>query len=107
MALNLKTDIQIIIKDGDDILLDERISSKSLMKKDRKKIGKLVSDAQSGIEDDAMEAIEEMEKAAKLRFDLQISGDGKDKVKAIAEEYGYSMILAEIDKLVRSEQGKQ
>lgn len=106
MALNLKTDVKVIIKDGDEILLDCTVSSKKMLKKDQKRIGKLVSSAQDNAEDDAMKSIEDMEKAAKLRFDVQISGEGKEKLKEFAEDYGYMMVLSEIDELVRAEQGK-
>jgi chloramphenicol O-acetyltransferase len=107
MALNLKTDVRVVIKDGEDILLDCVVSSKSLLKKDRKKISKIVSDAQNHMEDDAVRTMEDIEKVSKMRFDLQISGECKDKLREIAEEYGYAMILGEIDDLVRESQGKQ
>ena len=107
MGLNLKTNVRVVIKDDDEVVLDCTVASKMLVKKDRRKIAKLVSDAQAGIEDDAMQSLDDIEKAAKIRFDLQISGDGKEKLKAFAEDYGYATVLSEIDELVREEQGKR
>ena len=107
MALNLKTNVRVVIKDDEEVVLDCMVSSKKLLKKDQKKIGKLVASAQESIEDDAMKSLDDIEKAAKLRFDMQISGEGKEKLRAFAEDYGYTTILSEIDKLVSEEQGKQ
>ncbi len=107
MALNLKTDVRVIIKDGDETLLDCKVSSKSLTKKDRKRISKMISEAQAHVDDDASRTLDDIEKVSKLRFDVQISGEGKEKLKEFAEEYGYAMILGEIDRLVEESQGKR
>ena len=107
MGLNLKTNVRVVIKDDDDVLLDCMVSSKMLVKKDRKKIAKLISEAQANMDEDASKTMDDIEKAAKIRFDLQISGEGKEKLKAFAEDYGYTTVLSEIDELVREEQGKR
>lgn len=109
MAINLSTKINITIQDDDETILDVNIKSRTLNKKDRKEITKLIKEAQDKIEDDSIAALDDIEVAAKVRFEMQITGDPKDvkSLAEVAEEYGYTTIIQEIDERVQeAKQGK-
>ncbi len=108
MGLNLKTNINLIINDGDEELINVNIDSKMLRKKERKQIATLVVQAQAQVKDDSLASMDTIEEAAKIRFGLQVTGTKKDidSLTDFAEDFGYTTLLAEIDGVVQDTKGK-
>jgi hypothetical protein len=97
--LQLKNKVKLTIKSGDEKVFDNNIFVQKLTRKEERKLQKKVLEAQELLDSDQLEALDTVEEAAKLRFDKSISGD-EDAIfglKELAETYGYSVILAEID----------
>jgi len=100
--MQLKTKVKLVISDGDDKIFNEYIYVKKLKKRDEREIQMLVLKAQDAAEIDQLEALSIVDEAAKLRFDKTISADAEslEKLVEIADDYGYSTILTEIDGLL-------
>jgi hypothetical protein len=100
--MKLSNKIKFTISDGNEKIFNEYVYVKKMTRKQERKLQKLILSAQDMIEDDQLDALDEIEKAARLRFDYQISGDD-DIVKTLAEigdEYGYSTLMGEVDAIL-------
>ena len=108
--LTMSTKVHLVIKDGTETLVDAKIVSKRLKKKEQRAISEIVAKAQAEVEDNPLEALDEIEEAAKLRFSMQIDGDEKsmEQLTEFAEDYGYTLVVQEIDDRVEeaNERGK-
>jgi hypothetical protein len=105
--IKLKTKVKIEIDDGEKIIYEGSVESRRLTKKERRT---LLEEGQKKIDDgDIVGSHDRMEEVTKRRFELQISGEKEDMdgLVEMCEEYGYSVILAEIDKRVAEQQGKR
>ncbi len=106
--INLSNKIQIKITDGEETLLDVEIVSRKLKKKDQREISQLVADAQKEVEENPLDALDEIEEAAKIRFEKQITGAPKDikTLKEFGDDYGYTGLITEIDAQVKESKSK-
>ncbi len=104
--LQLSHKIRLKIQDGNDVIVDAELRSKKLTKKQQKEILELVD----GVSDESTsEQLDKIEEVSKIRFNEQVSGAKKDMdaVRKVAEEYGYSIVLNQIDEQVQEKTGKQ
>ncbi len=105
--LNLDNQIDFQVKSGDEFIVDTKISVSFMKKKDQKKIMVDVKKAQDNIDEDTVKAIDDLELVAKKRFDIQVSGEGAKDVADFAKEYGFTLVMGEIDRLVSDSKGKR
>ena len=105
--LKLSKKIKLIIED-DSELFNDIIKVKTLTKKQRDEIQNLVIEAQDVVQEDKEQALELIEKSAKKRFEYQVAKVNDEekvlKLTEIAELYGYSVIMSEIE--AKLSQGK-
>jgi len=103
--ITLSTKVPVFIKNGDETILDIEVSSRTLTKKEQKKLMKM-ADTATNPDAKMSENLTSLEAVAKARFDLQIEGKEKEALSKFCEEYGYSIVLQEIDTRVAEIKGK-
>ncbi len=107
--LQLSHKIRLNITDGEETLIDVEVLSKRLKKKEQREISEIVAEAQKTVKEDPLDALSEIEEAAKLRFERQITGTAKDikELKDFGEDYGFTLLIQQVDDAVAFAQGKQ
>ena len=98
--LKLSKSIQLKIETSEG-LFSQKVQVRTLTKKQRQEVQGIVFAAQDIIDENQAEALLEIERASKLRFEYTIDAGEKQKdLVDICEEYGYNEITSEIDELI-------
>lgn len=107
--LNLSTDVTFKVVDGKTTLLSAKLKIKNLTKKEQKEMRESIGELRAKYDDNDLGIVDDLELTAQRRFDLTVSGSDEDveKVREIAEEYGYLTVFEEIDKQVAEAKGKR
>ena len=105
-ALDLESEVKFKVKKRGKIIVDTTILVDRLTKKEEKKIMLAVEKAKEKIGDDAAEALDDIEEAAKEKFKMMVSGDDISDLKKFADEYGYTLVMQRIEELKVEAKGK-
>jgi len=101
--MKLTRKVRLVIENEDGKIFNKDIYYKTLTKKQNREIQEIVLDAQNTIEEDALGALDEVEEAAKLKFGYAVktkNPEDLDVLREIAEDYGYQIIISEIEELL-------
>jgi len=105
-ALDLESEVKFTVKKRGKVIVDTTILVDKLTKKEEKKIMLAVEKAREKIDDDAAEALDDIEETAKVKFKMAVSGEDLSDLKKFADEYGYTLVMQRIEELVRDAKGK-
>jgi len=101
--MKLTRKVKLVIENEDGKIFNKDVYYKTLTKRQNREIQELVLEAQENIEEDALGALDDVEEAAKIKFNYAVTTKNPEDLtilREIAEDYGYQIIISEIEELL-------